>query len=124
MGKKKRKSKKKSKSHTVDHHPEEANGTSPCLDVAPPGPRDSSVTMASIREYVKKEHVQYMGSEGDELSGDVIDELANAVGSAFTLKSGSNSFFNKHVGHCHTWQVSSLVFRQEHGHGSPCMVCG
>ena len=92
MGKKKRKSKKKSKSPTVDHHPEEANGTSPCPAVAPPGHRDSSVTMASIREYVKKEHVQYMGSEGDELSDDVIDELANAVGSAFTLKSGSNSF--------------------------------
>ena len=92
MGKKKRQSKKKSKSPTVDHHPEEANGTSPCTAVAPPGPRDSSVAMASVREYVKKEHVQCMRSEGDELSDDVIKELANALGSAFTLKSGSNSF--------------------------------
>ena len=92
MGKKKRQSKKKSKSPTVDHHGEEANGTSPCPAVAPPGPQDSSVTMASARECVKKEHVQCMRSEGDELSDDVIKELANALGSAFTLKSGSNSF--------------------------------
>ena len=33
-----------------------------------------------------------MRSEGDELSDDAIDELAKAVGSAFTLKSGPNSF--------------------------------
>ena len=92
MGKKKRQSKKKSKSSTVDHHPEEANGTSPCTAVAPPGPRDSSVAMASVREYVKKEHVQCMRSEGDEPSDDVIKELASALGSAFTLKSGPNSF--------------------------------
>ena len=95
MGKKKRKSKKKSKSPTVDHHPEEANnGTSPCPAVAPPGPGDSSVTMASMREYIhmNKEHVQHMRSEGDEPSDDAIKELTNALGSAVTLKSGSNSF--------------------------------
>ena len=99
MGKKKRQSKKKSKFPTVDHHPEEANGTSPCTAVAPPGPRDSSVTMASAGEQVKKERVQCMQSEGGGLSEDAVQELASVLGSAFTetcsvsgLKSVSTSF--------------------------------
>ena len=93
MGKKNRgkRSKKKSKSATVDQLQKEANGTSPVTAVTPSVLRDSSVPISSARECVKKEHVQHMPSGGGELSDDAIRELANAIGRSIGVNFGNPS---------------------------------
>ena len=93
MGKKNRskRSKKKSKSATVDQLPKEANATSPRTAVTHPVPRDSSDPISSVHERVKKEHVQHMPSGGGELSDDAFGELASAIGSAVGVNFGNPS---------------------------------
>lgn len=94
MGKKKRgnQAKKKSKG-TKGQQPSENDGTSVSATATPPPvSRDPIVDMASLHAYVKKEHVNYMHTEGDELPGDVIGQLTNAIGSVLRLNDDSGFF--------------------------------
>lgn len=84
MGKKKRgkQLKKKSNLATLEQQPKEKDDTSSFVVNAPRVTQDSHVNMASIRQYVKKEHIKYMRSEGDELPDDFIEEFTSVIGNA------------------------------------------
>ena len=86
---------------------------------------DPSLNMASLHEYLKKEHVNYMHTEGDELPDDAIRELANSIGNVLGLSDDSAgltslldtatrgrtprfSFDKNMVGDLHAWCVDDL----------------
>ena len=129
MGKKKRgkQVKKKSKLDTTERQAKEKDVTSPITGSTPPPSVswDPSLNMASLHEYLKKEHVNYMHTEGDELPDDAIRELANSIGNVLGLSDDSAgltslldtatrgrtprfSFDKNMVGDLHAWCVDDL----------------